>query len=178
MESVANDTLHGVDLVIDANGRASLVPNNEAGPPSPEQQAFATTLQTAIGRPEAISINVVSGHSNVRFGQYLSETIDIGDIATAGPGVAVSGSTLLAHEVIGQTAKQVFGLPNRLMGYELAHGFGVGAQEFASGFTLKSQNDLTFKGTGMIVSQHQRGTRTVTTTFYWLNGNLVKISRR
>lgn len=175
---MANDSLHGVDLVIDANGRASLVPNNEAGPPSPEQQAFATTLQAAIGRPEAISINVVSGRSDVRFGQYLSETIDIGDIAAAGSGVAVNGATLLAHEVTEQMAKQVFGLPDSFEGYELAHGFGVAAQEFVSGFTLKSQNDLTFKGTGMIVSQHQRGTRSVTTTFYWINGNLLKVSRR
>jgi hypothetical protein len=44
VEAVANDTLVGVDLVIGSDGRASLVANEEVGPASPEQQAFADTL--------------------------------------------------------------------------------------------------------------------------------------
>ncbi len=177
VEKVANNTLVGVDLVIDANGNASLVTNNETGKPTAEQQALQDLLSAAIGDPRNIGINVTSGDSDVIFGQFVTATIDIGDIAAVGSGEGVDAASIFAHEIAEQTAAQTQGLPFDAAGHAMAHRAGVAAQESVSGYTrLKPTVDLR-RGTGSIVGHHQRGNATVTVTFRFVNGNLVRVQR-
>ena len=181
VKSVANDSLHGVDLVTDANGKASLVPNNEVGPPSPEQQAFAGTLQSAISSKQTISLAVVSGDTNVIFGQYISGKVDIGDVMTAG-GINPAGSaSLLAHEIAEQQIKQSRNLSSDATGYSIAHPFGVAAQNRTSGYMLdiaSRQKNLDSSLTGTTSAVHHRGSSAVRVTFQWKNGNLVRVTRQ
>jgi hypothetical protein len=155
-----------------------LVPNNETGPASPEEQAFANTLANAIGRPQAINITVVRGDPNVAFGQYISGRLDVGDVAAAGSGRGVNSAAILAHEVAEQTAKQAMGLPNTREGFSQAHPSGVAAQQATSGYTrLSVTGSLNRDLTGALVSTHQRGNDQVTVTFQFVNGNLVRVRR-
>jgi RHS repeat-associated protein len=179
VEQVANDTLHGVDLVIDGNGMASLVPNSETGLATPEQQALQNTLASAISRPEIVRLNLTSGSRSVMFGQYISGNLDIGDIAAAGKGSGVNDGALLAHEVREQEVKQVGGLLNDTAGYAQAHIPAVAAQEAVSGFQkISSVRNLNSQNTGTVVGVHARGTSRVTVTFQFVNGNLVRVTRR
>lgn len=181
VESVANDSLHGVDLVIDANGKASLVPNNEVGPPSPEQQAFAGTLASAINAKQTISLSVVSGDKQVTFGQYLTGKVDIGDIMTAGRANPAGSASLLAHEIEEQRVKQSRNLPGDLSGYSVAHPFGIAAQNQTSGYILdvaSRQKNLDSSLSGTTSAVHRRGNSAVRVTFQWKNGNLVRVTRR
>ena len=68
---MANDTLHGVDLVIDENGKAALVPNQESGQASPEQQAFADVLRTAIDSTSNIGLTVSRNDSEAVVGSLV-----------------------------------------------------------------------------------------------------------
>ncbi len=179
LEQVADETLHGVDLVVDQNGRASLVPNNESGPASPEQQAFANTLADAINRPQSINIGVTHGDSGVIFGQYATGIIDIKDIAAAGSGKGAGSASVLAHEVAEQTAKQAMGLTNDGAGFDQAHRLALIAQQAVSGYTRISQSvNLNEHRTGTIVGVHSKGREVVTVTFKFVNGNLVRTTRR
>ncbi len=179
LKKLVNDTLHGYDLQIDKNGKASLVANQEAGPPSPEQQAFADTLSKAINEPGAVNLSVVSGASDVIFGQYISGQVDISDIGGIGDGRGVSAAAVLAHEIAEQTQKQTLGLPSDKTGFAVAHPFGVAAQEAVSGYRRVSTFDtLNAQNTGQLGGSHQRGRDTVTVTFQFVNGNLVKTTRR
>jgi hypothetical protein len=179
LQIIADDKLYGVDLVIDGNGRASLVPNNEEGPASPEQQAFADTLASAIDHAQSINVNVTHGDSDTVFGSYAKGTIDIGDIAGVGSGRGVDSASILAHEVAEQTAKQTMGLSNSPDDRNEAHRLGVSAQQRASGYILIDQDPhLNQRNTGYVLSDLGRGSATVTVTFLFVNGNLTRVSRR
>ncbi len=179
LQEVANQTLQGVDLVIDQNGRASLVPNNEVGPASPEQQAFADTLSSAINSRQSVNIGVTSGDIGITFGQYATGRIDIQDIAAVGSGRGVNSASALAHEIAEQTAKQTMGLSNTPNDFAQAHRLAVSAQQKVSGYILVYQEPhLNRQGTGYIISDHGKGSDTVTVTFRFVNGNLVRVDRR
>ena len=179
LQEVANKTLHGVDLVVDQNGRASLVPNKEAGAASPEQQAFAGTFASAINHSQSINIGVTSGDSGVTFGQYVTGTIDIKDIAAAGNGRGANSGSILTHEIAEQTAKQTMGLANNLSDFRQAHRLAISAQESVSGYTFIYQSSSPNRqGTAYIVSDHGKGSSTVTVTFQFINGNLARVNRR
>lgn len=178
VEAVANNTLFGVDLEIDARGKASLVPNNEVGPPTPEQQALADTLSGAINHTKNIGLTVASGAGDVVFGQYSTATLDIGDISGAGNGPGVNAAAILAHEVGEQTAAQTRGLAADISGFNVAHRAGIRAQESVSGYTrVSSAPQLDANNSGQIVGTHRRGNDVVTVTFYFTNGNLTRVVR-
>jgi RHS repeat-associated protein len=179
LERVANRQLHGVHLVVDQNGRASLVSNGDAGAGSPQQQAFANTLADAINRPQTINIGVTHDDSGITFGQYTTGTIDIGDIAAAGNGAGANSVSILSHEIAEQTAKQSMGLGNNGADFDRAHQIAVAAQNATSGYNLVSQTShLSESLTGNIVGVHQKGDQIVTVTFQFVNGNLVRVTRR
>jgi hypothetical protein len=120
-------------------------------------------LTKAINERATINIGVVSGASDVVFGQYISGRVDITDISGAGAGRGVSSAALLAHEIAEQTQKQSLGLASDRPGFAVAHPFGLAAQQSVSGYrriaafeTLNSQN------TGAVGGTHQRGNDTVT----------------
>jgi RHS repeat-associated protein len=178
LKKEVNNSLYGFDLTIDKNGKAALVPNNEAGPPTPEQQAFSRTLADAISRPQSISLSVVSGDTDVVFGQFISGKLDIQDIGAVGSGRGVNSAALIAHEVAEQTAKQTLGIPSTGDGHAQAHVYGVEAQQAASGYHLISRaGELDENLSGTLVGVHQRGSERVTVTFQFVNGNLVKFTR-
>ena len=179
LKEVANKKLHGVDLVIDKHGKASLVPNSEAGPASPEEQAFADTLTNAIRKSTNIGLTVTSNDSEVIFGQYISATIDIQDIAAVGSGPGVDSAALVAHEVAEQTAAQLQGLPYDASGHAIAHPAGVAAQERVSGYQkVGGSRNFNFQTmTGDLTGVHRRGNSVVTVTFRFVNGNLRQVKR-
>jgi hypothetical protein len=179
VEQVANDTLHGYDLVIGGNGQARLMPNSEVGAPSSEQRALQSTLASAIDRRETVSINVTSGDSAVTFGQYISGRLDIGDIAAVGKGAGVTDASILAHEVREQEIKQIRGLPNTPAGHAQAHARAVDAQEAVSGYQkVTTTPNLSAQNTGTITGVHRRGTVVITVTFQFVRGRLTRVSRR
>jgi hypothetical protein len=179
LQQVANAKLQGVDLVIDQSGRASLVPNQEEGPASPEEQAFADVFAVAINHPQSISISVTNRDSGVIFGQYTTGTIDVGDIAAVGNGRGVDSASVLAHEIAEQTAKQTMRLSNSDSDFSQAHRLAFSAQQRVSGYTLISQQpQLDARNTGYILSDHGKRSATVTVTFLFVNGNLSRVSRR
>jgi RHS repeat-associated protein len=179
IEEVANEALHGFDLVIADTGKATLVANNEQGPASPEQEAFKDTLAEAIDHPDKIGITATSNDSGVVFGRFISATMDIGDIAGVGPGRGVNSAAILAHEVAEQTVAQTRGLPFSAQGFAQAHPVGVAAQEAVSGFNrVSSTPNLDQQLTGSIVGVHRRGNQTVTVTFRFVRGNLVRVVRQ
>ena len=176
---VANGGLKGFKLSFDKDGIASLVATDTNAKPG----GLAMALLAAIQRPETIHIGVVAGDPDVLLGQYVTGRIDIQDIATIGQGPGVSSASALAHEVTEQTAKQVFGLQNTRQGLELAHQFGIAAQDEESGYqrgittsTLGSTPPTA--STGTTVTQQSRDGRTVIVTMQWVNGNLVKVERQ
>jgi len=149
--------------------------------PNVQLSGLAKALLTAIQRPETIRIGVVSGDPDVLMGQYISGRIDIQDIVAAGSGPGAGGGALIAHEVIEQTAKQVFGLQNTPEGYALAHQFGIAAQDDASGYQRGARYLLPgfnlSTGTGTMTTQQTRNRQTITVTMQWVNGNLVRVER-
>jgi RHS repeat-associated protein len=175
LRKMVNDSLHGQELVINQNGTAQLVANNVQGPASPEQAALAGALSAAINRSEVVRIGVESG-TDVRAGSYFSEAIDIQDIGALGSGPAVSSASALAHEVVEQTAKQVFGLA-----YSEAHIFGTaeqgGVSGFARGRTNKDLLDQT-TGNGYTLTEQTKGNQTVLVIIKWSNNNIVKVIRK
>jgi hypothetical protein len=181
LRQLVNSLLHGYELIINKNGIAQLISNNLEGPPSTEQAAVANALSAAINRSEVIRIGVESGASDVLGGNLFSGKIDIQDIAAVGRGPAVSSASMLSHELVEQTAGQVFDLMYSIEDVELAHLFGTAAQDFASGFTRGRTNDdlLNYKtGTGYTLTEQTRGNQRVIVVFKWVNGNLVKVIRR
>jgi RHS repeat-associated protein len=181
LEQFLNDNLHGVDANIAADGNVTLTPNGETGPATPEQQGFADVLSAAITREDfTVEMTVVAGDSGVTIGQYITGTVDLGDVkagASIGP---ASQASLFAHEVSEQTAKTLFQLPGNRPGFEIAHPFGVGAQTLVSGgWAPGSQNvAMSSAGTGTVTTQHTRNGKAVTVTLQFKNGNLVKVNRK
>jgi RHS repeat-associated protein len=175
LKKVANDALHGYDLEIDKDGKASLKPNQEVGPLSPEQQAFADTLTSAINRPATIDLKVRANASGFEgFGQYITGKIDIADIARVGNGAGVTAAAILAHEIREQAVKATLGLANTRADFNIAHAFGVASQGAVAGSLLLSQK---VAPNGDVTSTHSQRGRIITVTFQWSNGNLTKISR-
>ncbi len=181
LQAFVSDALQGYELKINKNGTAVLVANNTQGPPTPEQAALAGALSDAINRSEVIRIGVESGASDVLIGNYSSGKIDIQDIASIGPGIALSSASAFAHEVVEQTAKQVRHLSDSRKHQNFAHGFGIAAQNRVSGFTRGRTNDdlLDYAtGSGYILTEQSQGGRAVLVILQWSNGNLVKVIRR
>jgi RHS repeat-associated protein len=177
VEEVANKKLHGVDLVIDKNGKAMLVPNQEKGEATPEQQAFADTLQSAIGKTAAVNINVVSGDPGVVFGQYVTGTIDIGDIAGVGDIPGISGAAILAGEIAEQNAAVTQTLRPTEAGHQAAHRAAAHAIQTTTGYRRIDQfHTLDTSGTGAIYAAHKQGNTIVGIKFKFVNGNLVLVS--
>ena len=149
---------------------------------SPVTAALAGALSAAINRTEVIRIGVESGASDVRIGSYFSNKLDIYDIGAIGSGPAVSAASALAHEVVEQTAKQVFHLSNTSEDdYAIAHRFGNAAQDAVSSYTRgRSNSDLLNRrtGTGYTLTEQTRGNQTVMVLIKWVNGNVVKVIRR
>jgi RHS repeat-associated protein len=183
IERIANASLHGVKLVINRQGIATLAPTTVSGSPTQGQAAMAAIFNNAISRPENVDIAVGSGQSDVLSGQYLTGTIDMGDIAAFGAGPAVSAASVLAHEVSEQTAKVAFGFPDNRSGFDRAHPFGLAAQDAVSGFvrglpdpgsTLPRQAPYT----GTSITPFTRGNQRVTVTIFWQDGNIFRINRR
>jgi hypothetical protein len=115
----------------------------------------------------------------VIFGQYVSGKLDISDIAGVGLGPGVNSASLLAHEVAEQSQKIALGLQNDEAGHALAHRFGVAAQGRTSGYARTSVfNALDDARTGSVGGTHQRGAASVTVTFQFVSGNLVKVERK
>jgi len=178
LKKVVNESLYGYELVLSNMGVASLVPNGVHGPASPQQNALAIALKTAINRSETVEIGVVAGDHSTLVGGYSRGIIDIGDIAAAGRGEAVNSGALLAHEVIEQTAKQVFSLSDTLAGFRTAHSFGRAAQDEVSGFTAGKPMERVYSGTGFVRTQHRSDARVVTTQIYFFRGNLIKVTQK
>jgi len=180
VEKVANSFLHGVDLAIGSDGKASLVPNQELGPPTPEQQALADTFADAINRPENIGITVASNRADVIFGQFITSTIDIADISAVGTGRGVTSAAILAGEVAEFTASQVTRASPTFAGHSNVHPFAVRAREGVSGFNLIPGSEfrrLNFRNTGIVGATHIRGGNRVTVTFLFVNGDLQRVTR-
>lgn len=150
-----------------------------SAPASPEEQAFADTLTNAIRKSTNIGLTVTSNDSEVIFGQYISATIDIQDIAAVGSGPGVDSAALVAHEVAEQTAAQLQGLPYDASGHAIAHPAGVAAQERVSGYQkVGGSRNFNFQTmTGDLTGVHRRGNSVVTVTFRFVNGNLRQVKR-
>jgi len=154
---------------------------NVQGPASPEQAALAGALSAAINRSEVVRIGVEAGASDVLIGDYTSERIDVQDLGVIGNGPGVSGASALAHEVIEQTARQVFGLQDNRQDFRRAHSFGIAAQNAVSGFTRGRGHRFLPDAppyTGTIVTQQAKGSRLITVVMFWDNGNLVRVLRQ
>jgi RHS repeat-associated protein len=182
LESIVNQGLRGVRLVIDNNGRASLVATGDSGPPSPEQSALANILGSAISNRQTIGIGLVSGDSGVMVGSYNTRQIDVGDLAAVGRGPAASGFSLFTHELTEQVLKQTNGLANATPGndqqYRAAHASAIAAQSAVSGFQVGPMSRNLHDGTGTTTTPYVRGNQTITVTITWSNGNIVRVQRQ
>jgi hypothetical protein len=149
-----------------------------SGPPTQSQGALADVLGLAINSTKTISLRVVSGNSEVLVGDYLGGRIDIQDLATAGPKEPAGSASLLAHEIAEQTAKQGIGLEDNIADYSDAHSYANIAQTAVSGFFPGGKLKVLPFNTGIAVTPHSSGTKTVVVTLVWFNGNLIKVLRR
>jgi hypothetical protein len=71
------------------------------------------------------------------------------------------------------------GLPNSQAGFDQAHQLALVAQQAVSGYTFASQTrNLDQSLTGDVVGVHRKGGSTVTVEFKFVNGNLVRTTRR
>ena len=174
LRKVVNASLKGFRLDIGKNGTAALVQTDK----NAKKDGLATTISTAVDRPEVVRIGVVSDSSDVAIGQYVTGRIDIGDIANIGVGGVLSSGSALAHEIGEQTAKQVFGLSNDIPGYNIAHAYGRRAQAITSGYVPGERIGEPVNGTGTTVTTHHRGKQAVTVTIQWVDGNLVKVRQQ
>ena len=181
LQAIANHFLHGFDLVVNNNGRASLQPNNEVGPATPEQAALAGVLSMAINHPSKVTIKLVTGSPDTLIGSYEAEKLDVQDLAAQGIGPGINAAGSLAHEISEQSGKQIFGMKNNRADLQRAHTlFGIPAQNLATGFT-RSDVPSSLPGlppyTGAVVIYQDRGLIRVEGTITFDNGNVVNVQR-
>ena len=173
LEQRANENLFGVDLVIAESGEASLVGNDEFGPPTASQAAFADVLQTAIDSTSNIGLTVTRNNPQAIVGNPLGE-IDIADMAMLS-GTISGFAGALAHEVAEQTFLQ--GLSPRPTLSQLrrdpnrpSHLAGIAAQSAVAG----AQRIRTTQ-TGQLITTDFAGKGHV--TFIVRNGDIIKVVR-
>ncbi len=171
LEGLANQDLVGVDLVIGQTGKASLVANNEFGPPTPEQAAFADVLQTAIDSTSNIGLNVTRNDPMALVGNLLGD-IDIADMAML-QGTISGFAGALAHEVAEQSFLQT--LSPRPSKDQLrtdpsrpSHLAGIAAQSAAAG-----ARRIRTTATGQLRAIDFSGGKSV--TFIVRDGNIIKV---
>jgi RHS repeat-associated protein len=180
VQNLANGDLFGQDLVIDSAGNTTLQTNGEVGPPTREQQAAASIYGAIIGHSETATLSIGVNSSDVLFGSYENEAIDIADISKVGSGPAATASGVLLHEVAESAYKQFNNLPSVLItmkGLEAAHRIGIAAQNRANTFErINSTRSELFNNGNLVTRQLLvNGSAAYTVTVVWRNGNVHKI---
>ncbi len=181
LESIANSGLHGVRLVIDASGKATLQTTGEGGAATPAQAALKSVLEHAINDTRTVGIQLVDGDRGVLFGEYRSGKLDVKDLTAINPGPGLSSQSVLAHEVAEQSFKQFNHLANTRSDFDRAHSYGNAAQSAVSGYHRgASHNGLPPSGplNGVIVTRQEQGGHTIVVITFWQNGNLTGVLRQ
>ncbi|HKO81557.1 MAG TPA: RHS repeat-associated core domain-containing protein, partial [Chitinophagaceae bacterium] len=117
LQEMVKKGLNGL-FTLDPNssGTYSLVSTGAEGSLTSQQQEFYDNLNAVLTNANAITINVVENSDEVNIGNYLTQTIDVGDMAkynSIGSGQTTTGSTaegLLIHEIVEQFGLQTSGV--------------------------------------------------------------------
>jgi hypothetical protein len=135
--SVLNQGLEGsgYEVEMDDNGKLSLVTNDADASLTEAQQAMVGYLTEIIDHEERVTINVVSGSSDVIIDSWALDTVDIEDVEAFGscsePGA--SAQSMLFHALVEQYAKQALGISD----YHMAHfDYAIPAEGAVAGATV------------------------------------------
>lgn len=135
--AILNGGLIGSTVSIDSSGNVTLASGGTQGPPTAEQQALRTRLETIINDSKTVSIAVGSGTTTL-VGSYAGNAIDVADIEAFGNGPGATAAGALIHEVEEQYRKQA---KSMTYGSETtgAHGEGIRAESEVTGATRGPQ---------------------------------------
>jgi RHS repeat-associated protein len=116
-EQVVNNGLAGLYTINqNSTGTYSLVSTGAEGSLTGQQQEFYDNLNKVLTDGNTITINAVENSDQVYIGQYMTQTMDVGDMSkynSIGSGQPTTGSTaegLLIHEVVEQFGLQTSGV--------------------------------------------------------------------
>jgi len=116
-EQVVNNGLAGLYTINqNSTGTYSLVSTGAEGSLTGQQQEFYDNLNKVLTDGNTITINAVENSDQVDIGQYMTQTMDVGDMSkynSIGSGQPTTGSTaegLLIHEVVEQFGLQTSGV--------------------------------------------------------------------
>jgi RHS repeat-associated protein len=114
---------------ISEDGTVSYEKTDKKGKMSKSQNGFYKEISSILNQKENVKIGLVQDDKSVIGGSYAQGKIDVSDVSKWGNNKAMSASTVLAHEIVEQNAKQNEGLR-----YAPAHVKGVEAERNISGF--------------------------------------------
>jgi RHS repeat-associated protein len=176
---IASSGLFGMVLEINSTGTASLKSTGVEGPPTAEQAAMTEVLSDAINDQKTVNIALTEGSVDVPAGSYELEAIDLTDLAAIGDGEGTNQTSLFAHEVAEQFAKQVHG-----MTYPNAHAVGIRVEESVSGYSMVGGYAREVAPSGVaaphsieVVQTYQGGHGRVEMTIVFVNGNITHVRR-
>jgi len=174
--AIANSGLFGQQLIIAANGVASLQGTGQQGPPTAGQAALAGTLAGVIADKGVTRISLSEGSPTTITGSWAKSDIDVSDMAMFGRGPGPTMAGKLGHEVTEQYLKQVKGIGD----FGVAHSQAVAAENRITGW-VRSTTDtgqLDRSGSGFIVQTATRDGVTLRTGLQLSTGNITGITRK
>ena len=175
-QTIATNGMFGQQLVIGANGTASLVKTSVIGPASPQQLAMEKVLRDAISDPKTISISLSEGSTSTAAGSFYGNDIDVDDVAKFGQGPVTSAAGVFGHEIAEQQAGQAAGQV-----YAAAHAVGIQAQSAITGWRRGATNasGLTSQAplTGRTKTTFTQGAKTRDVVVQWQKSNVVGVTQ-
>ena len=170
-----------LEAVVSADGTVSLRSTKIQGPPTREAQALADVLRTLISDARTTTVAFVHGATSadvgdqkVMIGSYALARIDLDDLAKLGSGEGISDASALAHELVEQFRRQVFGED-----YPTAHAAGMAEEEAVTGAVRgqSTRRDIDAHSYEIEIAYHYPD-RTVWVTRVVRDQNIVAVRRR
>jgi len=138
-------------------------------------------VRAAIDSPKNISVQVVTGASDVLIDSFYTSEIDIRDLSTLGsenpPGKAAPIAAFLSEQRI----RLERGIPATIEGHRMIHPFSGRAIRNVSGYSRISSDISQFTlatQSGTIVTTFQKGNSVVTVTIQSQNGEVTSVMRQ
>ena len=160
--------------IVDGKVQSRELNSEELSLMSKKQQAFYTTIMSAVNDDETISIGVLNNDRNVLFGSWEYSKIDVADINALGVGDGMDMYSTIAHEIAEQHYKQTSIVPI----YSAGHAHGYRAEELVSG--TSRLKETTIEGRIINFKNIDYNTNTFFSTIVFINkdNNVTKIIRK
>ena len=123
--------------IVDGKVQSRELNSEELSLMSEKQQAFYTTIMSAVNDDETISIGIVNNRKDVLFGSWDLNTIDVADMQALGDGEGLNMYAAIGHEIAEQQYKQTSSIPSYPIGH---YKYGLKAEEKISGYFRTSES--------------------------------------